>query len=62
MQNFVSPSDPEKLALRDTIQHEVQQFLKEGGTITVLKGPSADRAGSRASLWHEDGDDLLDDD
>lgn len=62
MQNFVSPSDPEKLALRDTIQHEVQQFLSEGGTITVLKGPPADKARCRGSLWHEGGDDLLDDD
>lgn len=62
MQNFVSPSDPEKLALRDTIQHEVQQFLNDGGTITVLQGPSADRTHSRGSLWQENGDDLLDDD
>ena len=62
MQNVVSPSDPEKLALRDTIQHEVQQFLKEGGSITVLKGPCSERAHKRGSLWHEDSDDLLGDD
>ena len=62
MQNFVSPIDPEKLALRDTIQHEVQQFLNEGGTITVVEGLSAGRVRSRGNPWHDDGDDLLDDD
>ena len=42
MENLASPSEPGKRALRDTIEHEVQQFLDQGGKITVFKQPSRD--------------------
>lgn len=62
MENLASPSEPGKRALRDTIEHEVQQFLDQGGKITVFQGPSADAARSRGSLWLDGGDDLMDSD
>lgn len=61
MENLASPSEPEKRALRDTIEHEVQQFLDQGGKITVFKQPSRDVVRFRGSLWHDGGDELIDD-
>ena len=60
MENLASPSEPGKRALRNTIEHEVQQFLDQGGKITVFRQPSSDAARFRGSLWHG-GDDLIDD-
>ena len=61
MQHLVSPSAPEKCAMRETIELEVQRFLKQGGKITVLERPSSDVMRSRGSLWQDNGDDFLDD-
>ena len=61
MENLASPSEPGKRALRNTIEHEVQLFLDQGGKITVFRQPSSDAARCRGSLWHDDGDDLIHD-
>jgi hypothetical protein len=59
MQHLVSPSGAEKRELRDAIEHQVQQFLDQGGTITVLNSPPVDADRYRGSLWHDGGDDLV---
>ena len=56
MQHLVNSSVAEKRALRDAIELEVQQFLEQGGTITVLNGPPVDADHYGGCLWH-DGDD-----
>ena len=56
MQHLVNSSGAEKRALRDAIEHEVQQFLEQGGTITVLNSPPVDADHYRGCFWH-DGDD-----
>ncbi len=61
MQHLASPSVPEKCAMRETIELEVQRFLEQGGKITVLERPSSDERRSRGSLWQGNGDDFLDD-
>ena len=48
--------------MRETIELEVQRFLKQGGKITVLERPSPNAMRSRGSLWQDNGYDLLDDD
>ena len=59
MQDLVSPIGAEKRALRDVIEHEVQQFLDQGGKITVLNSPPTKAGCYRGSLWHDRGDDLI---
>ena len=58
MQYLVNSSGAEKRALRDAIEHEIQQFLEQGGTITVLNSPPVDADRYRGSLWHDGGDDV----
>ncbi len=59
MQDLVSPIGAEKRALRDVIEHEVQQFLDQGGKITVLNSPPTEAGRYRGCLWHDGGDDLI---
>lgn len=59
MQHLVSPSAPEKCAMRETIEHEVQRFLEQGGKITVLEKPSPDRTRFEARLWDDSDEDLI---
>jgi hypothetical protein len=61
MENLASPSEPGKRALRNTIEHEVQLFLDQGGKITVFRQPSSDAARFRGSLWHDEGDEVIHD-
>ena len=59
MEHLVSPSGAAKREQRCAIEQQVQQFLNQGGTITVLNSPPADADRYRGSLWHDDGDDLV---
>jgi|TARA_B100001939_G_scaffold295723_1_gene269334 hypothetical protein len=59
MEHLVSPSGAEKREQRDAIELQVQHFLEQGGTITVLNSPPVDADRYRGSLWHGGGDDLI---
>ena len=56
MEHLVSSSEPDKRALRDAIEREVQRFLGKGGKITVIRSSPADADRYRGCLWHEAGD------
>ncbi|OUV64380.1 MAG: hypothetical protein CBC82_03340 [Cellvibrionales bacterium TMED122] len=58
MEHLVSPSGAEKREQRHAIELEVQHFLEQGGTITVLNSPPVDADRYRGSLWHDGGDDV----
>ena len=56
MEHLVSSSEPDKRALRDAIEHEVQRFLGKGGKITVIRSSPADADRYRGCRWHDAGD------
>ena len=56
MEHLVSSSEPDKRALRDAIEREVQRFLGKGGKIPVIRSSPADADRYRGCLWHEAGD------
>jgi hypothetical protein len=58
MEHVVSPAGAEKKLLREAIEQETQQFLNQGGKITVLNSHLVE-ADFRRSPWREDGDDLM---
>jgi hypothetical protein len=62
MEYLASPIDAEKCALRKIIEHEVQQFLEQGGRITVLNSPTAEIPPRRGGVWHQGGDGSVDSD
>ena len=56
VEHLVNSSEPEKRALRDATEHEIQRFLGKGGKITVIRSSPADADRYRGCLWHEAGD------
>ncbi len=58
MEHVVSPAEVEKKLLREAIEQETQQFLNQGGRITVLNSYLVE-TDFRRSPWREDGDDLM---
>ncbi len=56
MEHVVSPAEVEKQLLREAIEQETQQFLNQGGKITVLNSYFVE-TNFRTSPWHDGGDD-----
>ncbi len=59
MEHLVSPSGAEKREQRDAIELQVQHFLEQGGTITVLNSPPVDADHYRGCFWHDGDDDSI---
>ena len=58
MEHVVSPAGAEKKLLREAIEQETQQFLNQGGKITVLNSYFVE-TNFRTSPWREGGDDVM---
>ena len=58
MENVVSPAEVEKKLLREAIEQETQQYLNQGGRITVLNSYLVE-ADLRRSPWREGDDDVM---
>ena len=58
MEHVVSPAEVEKKLLREAIEQETQQFLNQGGRITVLNSYLVE-TDFRRSPWGEGGDDFM---
>ncbi|GEM_PF-1343105 len=46
----------EKKRLRDSIEDQVQRFLANGGSITVVDAPGSHQNNYRGSTWHTQRD------
>ncbi len=62
MQHSDNPIEAEKHALRDSIKHQVQQFLQQGGKITILDSPSNASDRHRGGVSQDHGDESVFDD
>ena len=58
MENVGSPAEVEKKLLREAIEQETEQYLNQGGRITVLNSYLVE-ADLRRSPWREGGDDVM---